>query len=117
PAPTTPPHFASHTTATIPQDNGGNLASEHVRPRGRPDSTVRLQAMLLLPAHDSGLSVRAIAAINTSADPLLDLPNRRPLLRPLPRMNRVALVFRVIEVPLDPEEHTSELQSRFDLVC
>src|SRR5699024_3689570 len=63
-------------------------------------STVSLQTMLLLPTHDSRLSFRPITAINASADLLLNLPNRRPVLRPIPRMNRVALVFRVIEVAL-----------------
>src|SRR5690625_4805410 len=77
-----------------------STTSEHLRPSGRPDSTIRLQAMLLLPTHDSRLSFRPITAINASADLLLNLPNRRPVLRPIPRMNRVALVFRVVEVAL-----------------
>src|SRR5699024_2250625 len=85
---------------TIPKDDGGNLESEHLRPSGRADSTIRLQATLLLPTHDSRLSLRPITAINASADLLLNLPNRSPVLRPIPRMNRVALVFRVIEVAL-----------------
>src|SRR5699024_12202773 len=77
-----------------------DVGSEHLRPGIGSDSTVSLQAMLLLPTHDSRLSFRPITAINASADLLLNLPNRRPVLRPIPRMNRVALVFRVVEVAL-----------------
>src|SRR5699024_6536969 len=77
-----------------------STTSEHLRPGGRPDSTIRLQAMLLLPTHHSSLSLRPITSINASADLLLNLLNRGPVLRPIPRMNRVALVLRVIEVPL-----------------
>src|SRR5699024_1406433 len=74
--------------------------SEHLRPSGRANSTISLQAMLLLPTHDSRLRLRPITAINASADLLLNLLNRGPVLRPIPRMNRVALVFRVVEVAL-----------------
>src|SRR5699024_2837966 len=95
-----PPFLGTRKTPTIPQDNGGNLESEHLRPSGRPDSTIRLQAALLLPTHDSRLGLRPITAINASADLLLNLLNRGPVLRPIPRMNRVALVFRVVEVAL-----------------
>src|SRR5699024_1427248 len=77
-----------------------STTSEHLRPSGRPDSTIRLQAMLLLPTHNSSLSLRAITTVYTSADLLLNLLNRGPVLRPIPRMNRVALVFRVVEVAL-----------------
>src|SRR5699024_1126417 len=77
-----------------------STTSEHLRPSGRPNSTIRLQTMLLLPTHDSRLSLRPITAINASADLLLNLLNRGPVLRPIPRMNRVALVFRVVEVAL-----------------
>src|SRR5699024_4093525 len=48
----------------------------------------------------SSLGLRPITAINTSANLLLNLLNRGPVLRPIPRMNRVALVFRVVEVAL-----------------
>src|SRR5699024_6109737 len=65
-----------------------------------PDSTIRLQTMLLLPTHHSSLGLRAVASVNASADLLLNLLNRGPVLRPIPRMNRVALVFRVVEVAL-----------------
>src|SRR5699024_10254431 len=95
-----PPFLGTRKTPTIPQDNGGNLESEHLRPSGRPDSTISLQAALLLPTHDSRLGLRPITAINASADLLLNLLNRGPVLRPIPRMNRVALVFRVVEVAL-----------------
>src|SRR5699024_3616961 len=61
---------------------------------------VSLQTMLLLPTHDSRLSLHAIAAVYASADLLLNLLNRGPVLRPIPRMNRVTLVLRVIEVTL-----------------
>src|SRR5699024_8818870 len=81
-----------------------STTSEHLRPSGRPDSTIRLQAMLLLPTHDSRLGLRPITAINASADLLLNLLNRDPVLRPIPRMNRVALVFRVVEVTLGQRE-------------
>src|SRR5699024_1051615 len=64
------------------------------------NGTVCLQTMLLLPTHDSRLSLHAIAAVYASADLLLNLPNRRPVLRPIPRMNSVALVLRVIAVTL-----------------
>src|SRR5699024_3563140 len=77
-----------------------STTSEHLRPGGRPDSTIRLQAALLLPTHDSRLSLRPITAINASADLLLNLPNRSPVLSPVPGMNSVALVLRVIEVTL-----------------
>src|SRR5699024_143012 len=77
-----------------------STTSEHLRPGGRPDSTIRLQAALLLPTHDSRLGLRPITAINASADLLLNLLNRGPVLRPIPGMNRVALVFRVVEVAL-----------------
>src|SRR5699024_2706223 len=95
-----PPFLGTKETPTIPQDNGGNLESEHLCPGGRPDSTIRLQAALLLPTHDSRLGLRPITAINASADLLLNLLNRGPVLRPIPGMNRVALVLRVIEVAL-----------------
>src|SRR5699024_5484146 len=43
---------------------------------------------------------RPITAINASADLLLNLPNRRPILRPITGMNSRAAVLRVIEVTL-----------------
>src|SRR5699024_10280831 len=52
-----------------------STTSEHLRPGGRPDSTIRLQAALLLPTHDSRLGLRPITAINASADLLLNLLN------------------------------------------
>src|SRR5699024_11187999 len=77
-----------------------STTSEHLRPSGRPDSTIRLQAMLLLPTHDSRLSLRPITAINASADLLLNLLNRGPVLRPIPGMHRATAILRVIEVAL-----------------
>src|SRR5699024_4140928 len=48
----------------------------------------------------SRLGLNAVTSVNASADLLLNLLNRGPVLRPIPRMNRVALVFRVVELAL-----------------
>src|SRR5699024_4463443 len=53
-----------------------STTSEHLRPGGRPDSTIRLQAALLLPTHNSSLGLIAVASVNASADLLLNLLNR-----------------------------------------
>src|SRR5699024_200717 len=60
--------------------------------------------MLLLPLHDSGLRLGAVTTVNASADLALDLADRRTVGLPVPRVDGVALVLGVVEVPLGQRE-------------
>src|SRR5699024_1419133 len=68
------------------------------------DGAVCLEAMLLLPAHHSRLGLSAVTTVNASADLALDLADRRTVGLPVPRVDGVALVLGVVEVPLGQRE-------------
>src|SRR5207248_11745497 len=70
---------------------------------------------------DLGITILGLALIRLMwrwANPTPPLPDTlRPYERALARFTHAALYFLLFAMPLRSEEHTSELQSPYDLVC
>ena len=67
-------------------------SAEHPIPGGDPDSAVCRQAVLPLPRLHGGLRLPAVPTIDTSADLLLDLTDRRAVLCPVARVGTGCLL-------------------------
>src|SRR5207249_10245708 len=96
------------------QMRGHRLAAEGQRAKGESAALRRVSRDLRIEAHQLGAQGDG-GSVLALPSPRLDLEEVRE--SRVERLRILAVHLRVLDLALRSEEHTSELQSRFDLVC